>query len=249
MKIRVARLPYVSSELLYFDMERRGIELHQMTPSAISSAAEAGEIDAGPIPLADCARLEDRFRTLSGFCIATITSAGSVFLHSTKPIGELTGSRVGFTSGASTALKLLQVLLSLKYHVEPRAYVSLEDPNDAQLHIGNLGLRNRGGMRGFPHRYDLGEEWHEWTGLPFVFARWMVRRDLDSADAAVLEEAIYASLQDWSEGLFHLSDPPDSVRMHPRDILIHVQGFHYFIGVPEQKSIDLFLQYLQQLKP
>ena len=248
MTIRVARLPYVSSEPFYFDMERRGIELHQMTPSAISSAAEAGEIDAGPIPLADCARLEDRFRNLSGFCIATITSAGSVILHSTKPIEELTGSRVGVTGDASTALKLLQVLLSLKYHVEPKAYVSLEDPNDAQLHIGELGLRNRRGMRGFPHRYDLGEEWYQWTGLPFVLARWMVRKDLDSADAAVLEEAIYVSQQDWADGLFHMSDPRDSLRMHPRDILLYVQGLRYFIGVEEQKSIDLFQEYLREIR-
>ena len=248
MTIRVARLPYVGSEPFYFGMERRGIELCQMTPSAISAAADAGEIDAGPIPLADCGRLEDRFRNLSGFCIATITRAGSVFLHSTKPIEDLAGARIGVTGDASTARKLLQVLLALKYHIEPEAYVSLEDPSDALLHIGNLGLRNRRGLRGYPHRYDLGEEWRQWTGLPFVLARWMVRKDLDSADAAVLEDAIYASLQDWSDGLFHLSDPRDSVRMHPQEILLYAQGLRYFIGVPEQKAIDLFQEYLQQLQ-
>lgn len=248
MTIRVAHLPYVSSEPFYFDMERRGIELLPMTPSMISTAAVAGEIDAGPIPLSDCECLADKFRTLSGFCIATITQAGSVFLHSTKPINDLAGSRIGVTSEASTALKLLQILLSLKYHVEPAAYVSLEEPSDALLHVGNLGLRNRRGVRGFPNHYDLGEEWHQWTGLPLVLARWMVRKDLDSADAALLEDAIYTSLQDWSDGLFHLSDPRDSVRMHPQDILLYAQGLRYFIGVPEQKAIDLFQEYQQQLE-
>ena len=247
MTIRVGRLPYVSSEPFYFDMERRGIELYPMAPSAISAAAEAGEIDAGPVPLADCGRLEDRFRPLSGFCIATITQAGSVILHATRPIQDLAGARIGVTGDASTALRLLQVLLSLKYHVQPEAYVGLDEPSDAQLHIGNLGLRNRRGMREFPHRYDLGEEWHQWTGLPFVLARWMVLKDLDSVDAAVLEEAIYASLQDWSDGLFHLSDPRDRVRMHPQDILLYAQGLRYFIGVPEQQAIDLFQKHLQEI--
>ena len=125
--------------------------------------------------------------------------------------------------------------------------MALEESNDAQLHIGNLGLRNRRGLRGFPQRYDLGEEWHQWTGLPLVLARWMVRKDLDSADASLLEEAIYASLQDWSDGLFHLSDPRDSVRMHPKDILLYAQGLRYFIGVPEQKAIDLFQGYLREI--
>lgn len=247
MTIRVGRLPYVSSEPFYFDMERRGIELFSMPPSAVAAAAEAGKIDAGPVPMADCGRLEDRFRPLSGFCIATITRAGSVILHATRPIEELAGARIGVTGDASTALKLLQVLLSLKYQVQPEAYVALEESNDAQLHIGNQGLRNRRGMRGFPQRYDLGEEWRRWTGLPLVLARWMVRKDLDSADAAVLEDAIYASLQDWSDGLFHLSDPRDSVRMHPQDILLYAQGLRYFIGVPEQKAIDLFQQYLREI--
>lgn len=248
MTIRVARLPYVSSEPFYFDMERRGIELIPMLPSAIASAADSGEIDAGPIPLADCGSLADQFRTLSGFCIAAITQAGSVFLHSKQPLTELAGSRIGISSEASSARKLLQVLLSLKYHVEPEAYVSLEEPCDAQLHVGNLGLRNRRGMPGFTHNYDLGEEWYQWTGLPLVLARWMVRKDLNSTDAALLEDAIYTSLQDWSDGLFHLSDPRDSVRMHPQDILLYAQGLRYFIGVPEQKSIDLFQKYLQQLE-
>lgn len=247
MTIRVGRLPYVSSEPFYFGMERRGISLHLMPPSAVSAAAEAGEIDAGPVPLADCGRLEDRFRPLSGFCIATIARAGSVILHATRPIEDLADARIGVTADASTALKLLQVLLSLKYNVEPGAYVALEEPGDAQLHIGNQGLRNRRGMRGFPHRYDLGEEWHQCTGLPFVLARWMVRKDLDSTDAAVLEDAIYASLQDWSDGLFRLSDPRDSVRMHPQDILLYAQGLRYFIGVPEQKAIDLFQGYLREI--
>jgi len=248
MTIRVGRLPYVSSEPFYFDMERRGIELLPMTPSALSSAAAAGEIDAGPIPLADCERLSDRFRLLSGFCIASITRSGSVFLHSTRPINDLAGSRIGVTSEASTALNLLQVLLSLKYQVKPESYVSLEEPSDALLHIGNLGLRNRRGVRGFPHDYDLGEEWYQWTGLPLVLARWMVRKDLNSVDAALLEDAIFTSLQDWSDGLFHLSDSRDSLRMHPQDILLYAQGLRYFIGVPEQKAIALFQEYLQQIR-
>ena len=191
MTIRVARLPYVSSEPFYFDMERRGIAMVPMAPSMISSAADAGEIDAGPVPVADFARWADRFRTLSGFCIASVTQVGSVFLHSTKPIEELAGSRIGVTNDSSSAFKLLQVLFALKYHVEPQAYVSLDEPCDALLHIGNLGLRNRGGVRGFAHNYDLGNEWHQWTGLPLVLARWMVRKDLGSADVALLEDSIY----------------------------------------------------------
>jgi chorismate dehydratase len=229
-------------------MERRGIELLPMTPSAISAAADAGEIDAGPVPLSDCDRFSDRFRPLSGFCIASISQSGSVFLHSSRPIDELSGSRIGVTGEAVAALDLLKVLLSLRYQVKPEAYVSLEETSDAVLHIGNQGLRNRRGVRGLSHDYDLGAEWYQWTGLPLVLARWMVRRDMEGAAAAILEDSIYTSLQDWSDGLFHLSDHRDSVRMHPQDILIYAQGLRYFIGVPEQKAIELFEEYRRQIE-
>ena len=44
---------------------------------------------------------------------------------------------------------------------------------DAVLLIGDRAMRAC--LAGHSHAYDLGEEWTEWTGLPFVFAVWAVR--------------------------------------------------------------------------
>ena len=93
-------------------------------------------------------------------------------------------------------------MLALKYQVQSVTYVTLTEAHDACLLVGNEGLRQRRGSRDYPHTYDLGEEWHQWTGLPFVFARWIVRKDLDRQAAAVLEDALYGGLQDWADGLF-----------------------------------------------
>jgi predicted solute-binding protein len=35
--------------------------------------------------------------------------------------------------------------------------------------------------------------------------------------------------------------------MHPRDILDYTQGLRYFIGRTEQRAMDLFRHYLDQL--
>src|ERR1035438_660532 len=48
------------------------------------------------------------------------------------------------------------------------------EANDAALMIGDMAMRARG--QGL-FVLDLAEEWHSWTGLPFVFALWLVRRD------------------------------------------------------------------------
>src|SRR5262245_2711175 len=248
MALRVGRIPYLSCEPFYFAMERRGMVLYDAVPSALAGAAAEGEIDAGPMPLVDCFRLDEQFRFLSGFCMATIRKAGSVVLHTNPPIQELTGARIGISGEAATSFRLLQVVLALKYQLQPEAYVTLEDSCDAVLLIGNAGLRQRYGVRDYAHTYDLGEEWFQWTGLPFVLARWMVRKDVERQEAARLEDTLYVGLQDWADGLFRSSDARDEVLMHPREIVTYTQGLRYFLGRPEQRAIDLFRRYLDQLK-
>src|SRR5262245_3814805 len=119
ISMRVGRVPYLHAEPFYFDMARRGIELYEMLPRVLVTAAEGSNIDAGTLPLADCFRLEDRFQPVGGFCIASVKQAGSILLFSTVPMTELGGVHIGVTDEASSALKLLQVLLRLKYRVEP----------------------------------------------------------------------------------------------------------------------------------
>jgi chorismate dehydratase len=247
MALKVGRIPYLSCEPFYFAMERRGIALYDVVPSGLAGAAVSGEVDAGPIPLVDCCRLDEGFRFLSGFCLATIRKAGSVLLHSKPPIQELSGAYIGISGEAATSFRLLQVLLALKYQVSAATYVTLQEPNDACLHVGNAGLRQRHGVRDYAHIYDLGEEWYQWTGLPFVFAHWMVRRSADPKEIALLQDTLYEGLQDWADGLFHSADVRDEVLMHPRDILEYTQGLRYFVGRTEQRAIDVFQRYMGEL--
>jgi chorismate dehydratase len=236
---------------MYFDMSKRGIEVQELPPNEMPSAISEGRLQGGLVSLVDTFDLDDSMRTLSGFCVATVAQAVSVKLHSKKPIEELEDSSITVPPEAPTAVKLLQVLLSIKHGVKPGAYISeditKDDPHEARLLVGNLGLRHRRGLRGFPHTYDLGEEWHEWTKLPFVFARWVLRNDLERQDAIVMEDSLYTSLQDWADGLYRVSGPSDRVPVHPQEIHAYTQGLRYFIGVPEEQSIARFKEYLAQL--
>ncbi|MDH3600666.1 MAG: hypothetical protein OEU26_13610, partial [Candidatus Tectomicrobia bacterium] len=160
MALKVGQVPYLHYEPFYFDMERRGIELVELVPSAIAAAAERGDVDAAPFPLADSFRLANRFEPLSGFGVACLRAAGSIFLYASAPMEELDGARIAIADEAATASNLLRILLQVKCQVQPAAYVTLQEPHDAFLLIGNKALRQRGGSRDFPHRYDLGNVWH-----------------------------------------------------------------------------------------
>jgi chorismate dehydratase len=71
----------------------------------------------------------------------------------------------------------LRLLLEERYGVQPREYRRGAESGDARLVIGDAALEEVKRGR-FKFVYDLGEEWRRWQELPFVFARWVVRRDL-----------------------------------------------------------------------
>jgi chorismate dehydratase len=249
MAMRVGRVPYLHAEPFYFDMTRRGIELYEMVPSAVVAAIEGGAIDAGPVPLADCFRLEDCLQPVEGFCVASVREAGSILLFSTIPLTELGGATIGITDEASNAPKLLQSLLRLKYGVQPKVFVPLHASYDAFLIVGNQALRQRMGVPGFRHTYDLGAEWYAWTGLPCVFSRWMVRKDVAPKDMALLVDTLYVGLEEGVNALYGLADPREDLLMLPRDIVTYIQGLRYFIGHAEQRAIEQFRHYLNELNP
>jgi chorismate dehydratase len=248
MTLRVGCIPYLHAEPFYRDMQRRGLMLYELLPSAMAEALENGEIEAGLTPLVDCFRLQERCDAVAGFGIASMGQMSSVFLYSTMPIAELNGARIGITAEAITAPRLLDVLLRLRYHVQAAAYVSLDEPHDAFVLVGNQALCRRMGMPGFAHMYDLGFEWYTWTNLPCVLSRWLVRKDVAPQDVALLQDTLYVGLDDGVDAMFRIPEARDDLLMLPRDVTRYIRGFRYFIGAREQRAIDLFQQYLQQLE-
>src|SRR5205814_216389 len=69
---------------------------------------------------------------------------------------------------------------------------------DAVLLIGDRAMKAC--LPGFRYAYDLGEAWHEWTGLPFVYALWAVR---PRANLGGVEEALNEAKR---QGLAHVGD-------------------------------------------
>ena len=83
-------------------------------------------------------------------------------------------------------------------------------PHDAVLVIGDAALRARAPKHDYPYVNDLGAAWKEWTGLPFVFAVWVARRDADRAGALQRSTRRSSQSRDW--GLAHLDVLADAGR-------------------------------------
>ena len=228
-------------------MVRDDLELKPLVPSELTRAAREGEIDAGPVPVVDYWGLEDRFNRLGQFCISTLDKSRSILLYSKRPIQDLEGATLGITSETSTSRRLLEVLLTLKYKIKPASYVSLNDPNDAILLIGDEALRRRYGVPSYPYRHDLGEEWYRWTKSPFVFAVWAIHRDISPKRASYLENVLYSCVDEGLEHMNVIGEMRGDVRMSPKEIVEYFQGFRYWAGVSELKSMDLFKGMVESL--
>ena len=222
-------------------MELRAIGLND-----VAHAIREGEIDGGPVPLTDSFRMEQFATPVAGFCLSSATRSGSNLVYSRVPIEELEGGRIALSEVDPTTVQLLQVLLAKKYQKGAPELVQPTDEHDALVISGDAALRRRRGMRGYGHRYDLGEEWQRFTELPFVFARWMRRNDMERRDAMLLEDTLYVGLEEGVDSLFHLSDPRENLLMLARDVMEYIIGYRYFVGLSEQKSIDLFRGYCDQ---
>jgi chorismate dehydratase len=152
------------------------------TPASLADGLHTGRLDVALAPI---------FELIAhpGYLVAddvAIASRGPVYSVIIAYRGELGRLRKLYLDPASrTSVHLQQVLLAEFYGLAPASEAlpadfapeTLQDGEGALL-IGDLAIdfRVRHGER---YRYlDLGEAWQNATGLPFVFAAWLIRPGL-----------------------------------------------------------------------
>jgi len=70
----------------------------------------------------------------------------------------------------------------------------------------------------YPYQMDLGEEWKRLTGLPFVFAMWMIRKDHVAAEGAALARILADARLRGGKLTDHLLDRYAGEKGWPRDL-------------------------------
>ncbi|HEX6789986.1 MAG TPA: menaquinone biosynthesis protein [Candidatus Krumholzibacteria bacterium] len=241
--IHLGRIPYLNCLLFFHALEGRDdVRLSPLVPSALGGAARESAVDAGPVPLVNTWEIEDRYMPLDEFCISVKDRAHSVLALSKVPLERLDGAEVGMTHQSSTSVRLLHVLLAHVWRVRPARFAPLDTArNDAYLLIGDDALRYRHGTDTHPHVADLGEVWQKWTGLPFVFARWMVRRDLPEPErrrlAALLDESIESG---WPRLEEIGAEPAARLNMTIAEVREYLQGFRFRATSAEHDAMEKF---------
>jgi len=151
-------------------------------PARLNAMLRAGELDVSPSSSIEYATAHEQYCLLPELSISAIGAVKSVFLFSRIPIEELDGCSIGLSAESDTSVNLLKVLLAKKCGFKnsfERTSLPLSEALELYpglLLIGDAALKGAASVADF-HCYDLGELWHAFTGLPFVFALWIVRRE------------------------------------------------------------------------
>ncbi|MGP3967156.1 menaquinone biosynthetic enzyme MqnA/MqnD family protein [Streptomyces sp. 6N223] len=186
---RVGHIQFLNCLPLYWGLARTGtlldLELTKDTPEKLGERLVAGDLDIGPIPLVEYLRHADRLVALPDIAVGCDGPVMSCVIVSQVPLERLDGARVALGSTSRTSVRLARLLLAERYGVTPDYYTCPTDLGvmmqeaDAAVLIGDAALR--ASLHDAPRLglavHDLGTMWKEWTGLPFVFAVWGVRRD------------------------------------------------------------------------
>ena len=216
--ITIGIIDYLNVEPLYFRLQERlagkPVRFRRGVPTELNHALQQGEIDVAPISAIAAARLADRIAILPDLSIATLGAVKTVLLFSwMADPRELNDCRIALSDQSATSAELVKVLARDFWKITPRFSSEAQElermmrRSSAALLIGDGALvesahRRPIRGRGQPYAFDLGDEWLKWTGLPFVFALWVARRQVLPALAEL--DILSALYESKAEGLQHL---------------------------------------------
>ena len=256
-RLRVGAVSFLNTKPLIYPLLngeiQTDIELSIDVPSHLALLLSRGDLEVGLISIIEYFRANPSHASyciLPEISIASHKRIKSILLFSRVPIPEI--RRIGLDTSSRTSVALLKILLAEKYRISPAFIMcrptvnpktALQDrqdpPFDAVLLIGDPALRHSSSTE---YSIDLGEVWHKFTGLPFVYACWVARTE---ARLGNLPELL---LESKARGIAQI---PEIARIEakklglPETLCFDYLQHHikYDLGESEIAGLELFYKY------
>jgi chorismate dehydratase len=252
---RVGHIQFLNCLPLYAGLVDSGalldIDLHKDTPDALSDALVRGDLDIGPISLVEYLRHAEDLLVLPDLAVGSDGPVLSVCLVGESGPGDLDGRRVALGSTSRTSVLLAQLLLEDRYGVHPTYLTCPPDLTamlleaDAAVLIGDLALRATHDAPTLGVKVtDLGAEWHDWTGLPMVFAVWAARRDYAAGHSQAVRDVHRAFTSSLESSLARIDEvAARAARWEPfsaGELAAYFRTLEFTLGARQQEGIAEF---------
>ncbi len=239
---QIGSVPYLNALPLLEGLETSTrSKLLLSPPATLHEAIAAQKIEVALLPVVSYLENHE-FRLVpgTGICCNGAVRSVRVFFHPKHRSLE-TVDKVYLDPHSKTSQRLLKVLLAKKYerNLHKIEWVDQLKEADCALQIGDKALINANKGRSI----DLGTEWYEFTGLPFVFACWMSRGPVSQDLLAHLHNA----KMNGKQNLEAIAQRQKIVSPHEAlDYL--TQCIHYDIEGPELVGMKLFFDWVGELE-
>ena len=187
MTIRIGQIDYANCTPIFTALREHcdcsGYRFVPGVPAYLNRLLAAGDIDVCPSSSIEYGLHPDQYFILPDLSISAVGAVKSVLLFSRLPLEELDRSTIGMTNESDTSVNLLRIILgtfcrfSNTFERTNLPFPLALESYPALLLIGDNALR-ASLAKPACYVYDLGELWQRFTGLPFVFALWLIRRDI-----------------------------------------------------------------------
>ncbi len=148
-----------------------------------------GKIDVSPSSSIEYLRHKHKYCIIPFFSISSAGPVCSIFLFSRLPLEKLDRKTIAVSSHSDTSVALLKIILRSFFSLNCK-FISIKsgslkkilNASPACLLIGDEAMKEAKKLStvncqlSTVYIYDLGELWFKHTGLPFVFALWIVRK-------------------------------------------------------------------------
>jgi chorismate dehydratase len=185
-KLRLGKVSYKNTLPLFYGWKLPFVEIVEGTPSELANGISVGMLDGGILSSLYYIQSGARFSLLPDISISSFGKVRSVLILSEKPLEEIRTLKI---SPESLSSNFITYAVLKKYLKIPVRFVK-GGKTDAELVIGDRALE-RLKVNPTPFVYDVGELWFKNTGLPAVFAvfivptRWLVRYPEKASELAL----------------------------------------------------------------
>ena len=239
-KIRISAVAYTNTKPFIYGINHSDvlnqIDLSLDIPSDCAAKLIDGTVDVGLIPVAAIPHVPDA-NIISDYCIGSVGAVNSVFIFSNVPVSEIRTLRLD--SHSRTSNNLAKVLLKFHFKQEVSYTTDINVQTDAIVLIGDRTFGKKGD---YAFAYDMGEEWMNFTGLPFVYAAWVANKVIPEAFINEFNTALKNGLAARKELLKTL---PVNPVFDLDDYLMHKLDFE--LTDKKREALSLFLSYIEQL--
>jgi len=183
--LRLGAVSYLNTKPLVYGLDAvpEQFTVRFDVPAVCAALLHEGRVDLGLVPAIEYIRGPQDYWIVPDVAIASDGEVASVAVFSKVPIGKVRSLALDVSSRTSAALT--RILCAKRWGIAPAFMPAAPDLDtmlataDAALVIGDPALAIDPAARGLL-KYDLGGEWRDLTGLPFVYAMWTGRDEAAS---------------------------------------------------------------------